>query len=211
MDICNFLTEILNTNSTFFAFVSLLASFGTIAALIYTMNSINESRRESKKESAKKSLDLFFNNLDNSLNSLIFYAWTGPNGPETHFGKNAIYRVIVHPFISGITAHTHNYSALGDYLEYVHITSNSIKELTKELKNENLANFYYDRLNREIVFLTEALPIVINHAVKYEKIRHKDENICFLNGLLYRINDIKGIGLYSRKDTFVAKVDSNKN
>lgn len=192
--------------SSLINFVSFVASLGTIYALYQTKKSIDDSKEEAKKESARRSLEVFFNNLDNSLNNLTFFAHTGPTSPETHFGKNAIYRIIAQPFISGITAHTHNYSVIEDYIKYVHTTSNSIAELTKELKNDNLANFYFDSLNREIIFITEILPTVINHAIQYEDIRHKKEKINFLNGLLYQINDIRGIGLYSRKDIYGANV-----
>lgn len=194
--------NLLRKYMNFSEIITTIACFGTIFALIQTNKSINDSRIEAKKESARRSLEVFFHNLDNSLNNLIFFAHTGVGGPETHFGKNAIFRIIANPFISGITMHPHNYATLNDYIEYVHITSNSIFELTKELENDNLANFYFDKLNREIIFLIEALPLVIEHAICYEEARHKDEKVQFLKGLLYRINDIKGIGLYSRKDTY---------
>lgn len=205
MSLYHFLLDVLNTNSKTYAFVSIAASIGTIIALVFTIFSVNESRKQSKINSAKNSLDVIFNNIDNSLNNLTFYAWTSPSyswpsssssGPEIHFGKNVIYRILAHPHISGLTSNQNNYIILSEYLNYLQITASSIRELTNDLGQENLKKFYFDKLDVEINFLTNILPEIVSLAIENETAKNKEKSIKILNELLYRINDIKSLQFY---------------
>lgn len=153
-------SELFDPSSHIFGAVSLLASLGTIIALIVTIKSVNETTEQNKLLSRRRALDNIFEEFKSTLNRIVFTYREG-SVPVIYIGNEAILRAkyfnLLHIFKT-----QSNIEILEEYLNYVSVYSGTIMLILTKM-DDTSRRIYEGKLKSEFRFIKEqVVPMIIN-------------------------------------------------
>lgn len=150
-----FMMRVIDPSSHVFGAVSLIASIGTIIALLYTIKTVRSSEKQAEIESAKRSMDSVLHLIENELKGVVYYKAVHSMN-ETHFGREAIYRAgLVAEF--GFHRGTSNYLRIKKYLDYLIEYSITFKMLLLKIEDRRIRLEYFSKIGFEIDFSNESI------------------------------------------------------
>lgn len=153
MDLCSLVNSVIDPTTKFYGAISLAASIGTIAALVVTIKSVNESRNQSKLVSKRRAIDNIFSEFEHSLNRIIF-EHKESSGLTIYKGVDAI-------LYANSTSSLHlfkenaNCELLEEYLDFLSVYSGTIMLILSSMDDGTSRRIYEGKLRSEFRFVRE--------------------------------------------------------
>lgn len=170
--------QIFNPSSSAYGFITVLASVGTLLALIIALVSVGQSRRHSDLISKKNSLDHLFRELDSILDKVI-YLKELYGSTEVHFGRLAIYRARYGQSLI-LFRNDFNLEHIENYIDSLNIYIGAMSIVLARLEDSREIRIYRKKITSELSFVNQYLaPLLIelNKSESSEKLLAKSSSI----------------------------------
>jgi len=204
-----FIGSIIDPDSYVFGAVTLAASIGTIATLIFTIYTVRKSSNEALQTSYKSDLDSIFSSLEKVLSNLYFHRAIHAQS-FTFNGRNVLnyfydsHLSCLRMFKEG----SHNLSVIDQYLHTIIQSRAVIEDRISRLENDIIKKYYTKQFEIELHVTINVIKSIIDKALK--ECSEEVDNMIRSTDKDYEAMDVKLRLTYKLIDLIITSLNSGK-